>query len=85
MALTERTEIDLMQVLADGQIQVREATVIERDGVEISRTYHRHVVAPGDDLDAQDARVKQVGQAVHTADVKTAFAAKKAAAQSALE
>ena len=46
MALTERTEIGSINVLPMGQIQVRTDTIIERDGVEISRTYHRHVVEP---------------------------------------
>jgi hypothetical protein len=47
MALTERKEIGSIEVLPLGQIQVRTDTVIDRDGVEISRTYHRHVLEPG--------------------------------------
>ena len=73
MAITERAVIDLIQVLQDGQIQVREATVIEKDGVEISRTFHRHVVAPGDDLDREDARVKKIAEVEHTSAVITAY------------
>ena len=73
MALTERKEIDQITVLVDGQIQVREATVIEKDGVEISRTYHRHVVAPGADLSGEDARVKKIAEVEHTSAVITAY------------
>lgn len=73
MALTERKEMDQITVLVDGQIQVREATVIERDGVEISRTYHRHVVAPGADLSGEDARVKKIAEVEHTSAVITAY------------
>ena len=73
MALTERKEIDQITVLVDGQLQVREATVIEKDGVEISRTFHRHVVAPGDDLDREDARVKKIAEVEHTSAVITAY------------
>ena len=73
MALTERKEMDQITVLVDGQIQVREATVIERDGVEISRTYHRHVVAPGADLSVEDARVKKIAEVEHTSAVITAY------------
>ena len=73
MALIKRKVIDLIEVLEDGQIQVREATVVEDDGVEISRTFHRHVVAPGDDLDREDARVKDVGVVVHTPAVIDAY------------
>ena len=72
MALTERTEIGQMTILADGQIQVREDTVIERDGVEINRQYHRHVVDSVDDVSNEDQRVKDVAGAVHTPAVKAA-------------
>ena len=75
MALTERTEVGQRTVLPDGQIQVRTDTVIERDGVEISRSYHRHVVAPGDDVSREDASVQTVANAVHTADVIAAYRA----------
>ena len=81
MALTEREEFGSITVLADGQLEVRKDTVIERDGVEISRTYHRHVVEPGDDLDAEDPRVKDVATGtIHTAKVISDFTAKKAEA-----
>ena len=75
MALTERTEVGQRTVLPDGQIQVRTDTVIERDGVEISRSYHRHVVAPGDDVSREDASVHTVANAVHPADVRAAYRA----------
>jgi hypothetical protein len=78
MAITERTIIGSREVLPDGQIQVRTDTVIERDGVEISRTYHRHVVAPGDDVSGEDASVQTVANAVHTAEVIAAFKAAQA-------
>ena len=83
MALTEREEIGSITVLADGQLEVRKDTVIERDGVEISRTYHRHVVEPGDDLDAEDSRVKAVATGtIHTVKVIEDFTAKKAEMES---
>ena len=75
MALTERIEIGSREVLADGQIQVRTDTVIERDGVEIGRSFHRHVVAPGDDLSGEDAAVQTVANAVHTDAVIAAYRA----------
>jgi hypothetical protein len=82
MALTEEAIVDSIDVLSDGQIQVRTATVVKRDSVEISRTFHRHVVVPGADLSSQDARVKSVGEAVHTAEVIAAY---RAAAEAARE
>ena len=54
MALTEDTVIDSIDVLLDGQIQVRRADRIFRDGVEVSHTFHRHVVSTGDDLALED-------------------------------
>jgi len=75
MALTERTEIGSREVLLDGQIQVRTDTIIEKDGVEISRTYHRHVVVPGQDVSGQDASVQIVANAVHTPEVIAAYKA----------
>ena len=75
MALTEDTIVDSIDVLPDGQIQVRRADRIFRDGVEISKSYHRHVVSPGDDLSKEDQRVADIGAVVHTADVITAFKA----------
>ena len=51
MALTERTEQDKIEVVGQFKhVQVRTATVIERDGVEISRSFSRHVVAPDADI-----------------------------------
>ena len=75
MALTERTEVSLREVLKDGQIQVRTDTIIERDGVEISRSFHRHVVVPGADLSGEDASVQTVANAVHTDAVIAAYIA----------
>jgi hypothetical protein len=75
MALTERIEIGSREVLADGQIQVRTDTIIEKDGVEISRSYHRHVVVPGADVSGEDASVQTVANAVHTAEVIAAYRA----------
>ena len=54
MALTKRTEIGNRTFLPDGQLQIRVDTVIEEDGKEIGRTYHRKVLAPGDDVAAED-------------------------------
>ena len=73
MALTERTEIGKIEVLPMGQIQVRTDTIVERDGVEISRSYHRHVCEPDHDCHNEDQRVKDVANVVHTSAVKTAW------------
>ena len=76
MALTERTEQDKIEIISTYKIvQVRTATVIERDGTEISRSYHRHVVAPDADITGESAEVQAICNAVHTDEVKAAYAA----------
>jgi len=76
MALTERTVEDKIEIVGDYKhIQVRTATVIERDGVEISRSFHRHTIAPGDDVSNESAEVQAIAAAVHTAEVIAAYQA----------
>lgn len=83
MALTERTEQDKIEVVGEFKhIQVRTATIIERDGVEISRSFHRHTVAPdasADAVAAESADVQAMVAQFHTDAVKTAYAANLAA------
>ena len=81
MALTERTEEDKIEIVgAFKHVQVRTATIIERDGVEISRSFHRHVVNPGDDTTNESAEVQAICAAVHTAEVIAAYQASQAEA-----
>ena len=54
-------------------IQVRTATVIKEDGVEISRSYHRHVVSPDSDSSKESADVKSMVKQFHTETVKKAY------------
>ena len=80
MALTEETVQDKIEIVGEFKhIQVRTATVIKKDGVEISRSFHRHVVAPGDDASAESDDVKALVTQFHTDEVKTAYAAHVAA------
>jgi hypothetical protein len=80
MALTERSVEDKIEIVGDYKhIQVRTATIIERDGVEISRSFHRHVVAPDADISGESAEVQAVCNAVWTQEVKDAYAASQGA------
>jgi hypothetical protein len=83
MALTEETVEDKIEIVSEHKfVQVRTATVIKRDGVEISRSFSRHVVAPdisADDLANESTEVQAICAAVHTDAVKTAYAAHLAA------
>jgi len=82
MALTEETVQDKIEVVGDYKnIQVRTATVIKRDGVEISRSFHRHVVTPDADVSGESAEVQAIANAVWTQDIKDAYAAHLAASQ----
>jgi len=69
MALTETTKVDQIEVVGDHTIQVRTATIIEKDGVEISRTFHRHIVSPGDDVSNEDPKVQTIANALFTEEV----------------
>jgi hypothetical protein len=76
MALTERTVEDKIEIVGDYKhIQVRTATIIERDGAEISRSFHRHVISPLDDVSGESAEVQAIAAAVHTDEVKAAYQA----------
>ncbi len=88
MALTERCENDKIEVVGQYKaIQVRRATVIERDGVEVSRSFHRHVLQPGTvgvgtdqltdtDISGEDADVQAICTAAWTDAVKEAWRVK---------
>jgi hypothetical protein len=74
MALTEATLQDKIEIVGDYKhVQVRTATVISRDGVEISRSFSRHVVSPLDDISGQSAEVQAICAVVHTDEVKAAY------------
>ena len=82
MAITKTTVADKIETIENGIVQVRIATVIEEDGTELTRTFHRHVLAPstktddtwGDtDISGEDARVQAICNAVWTSSVKSAY------------
>ena len=75
MALEKKVVADLIEVLENGVVQVRTKTAILEDGVEISNKFHRHVVAPGQDYSAEDAKVQAICAATHTAEVVAAYEA----------
>jgi hypothetical protein len=75
MALEKVISVDLIEVIENGSIQVRTKTAIMEDGKQVSGTFHRHVVAPGADYSAEDAKVQAICAAVHTAGVIAAYQA----------
>ena len=75
MALEKVEVVDRIEVIENGSLQVRTKTAILEDGEQISGTFHRHVVAPGDDYSAEDAKVQAICAAVHTPEVIAAYQA----------
>lgn len=75
MALEKIEVVDLIEVIENGTIQVRVKTAVKEDGKEISSAFHRHVVAPGGDYSAEDAKVQAICAAVHTPAVIAAYQA----------
>ena len=83
MALTEETKEDKIEIVGDYKsVQVRTATIIKRDGTEISSSYHRHVLSCstksddtwGDtDISGESTEVQAICNAVWTDAVKTAY------------
>jgi hypothetical protein len=77
MALTEKIEIDRIEVVNDWNIQVRQATTIEKDGVFVSKTFHRWVLNPDSDITNQEQKVQDICNTAWTQEVKDAWIAFK--------
>ncbi len=72
--MLEKIEIvDRIEVVENGSVQVRTKTAIMEDGKQISGTFHRHVIAPGDDYSAESDRAKAICQVTHTPEVIQAY------------
>jgi hypothetical protein len=73
MELKEIKKVDQIQLVENNCIQVRTATIIEKDSVEIAKTYHRHVVYPGDDITNEDSKVQAIANAIWTEEIVLAY------------
>ena len=79
MTLASTTVIDKVETLQDGTLQVRQAEIITKDGVEIARNFHRWVRAPGDtEAQSDPAPVPAIASAVWTQEVISAYQAQQA-------
>ena len=76
MTLTKETVVDKIEILEDGQIQIRTANRILEDGVIISQSFQRKTKAPLDDISGEDAKVQATANANWTQEVKDAYQAK---------
>jgi hypothetical protein len=77
MALTEKIEIDRIEVVNNWNIQVRQATTIEKDGLFVSKTFHRWILTPDSDITNQEQKVQDICNAAWTPEVKSAYEAFK--------
>ena len=76
MALSKTVVVDKIEIVGQFKhVQCREATVISEDGVELSRSFNRHVIAPGDDTTGEPAETIAICNAVHTPEVIAAYEA----------
>jgi len=74
MSLEKIIKIDQIEIVGDYKaVQVRQATVITDDGVELSRSFHRHTLSCDADISEEDAEVQAVCNAVWTDEIKAAY------------
>jgi hypothetical protein len=78
MTLTENISIDQIEIVADWNIQVRQTTVIEKDGVQVARSFHRWVLTPDMDISGQEQKVQDIANAAWSDKVKAAYETFKA-------
>ena len=84
MALTKEVKYDKIEVVGDYKaVQCRRATVVSEDEVELSRSYHRHVLHPDDDITGQTTEVQAICNAAWTDEVKAAWTAFQASQEAA--
>lgn len=81
MSLAETTEIDRVELYANGIVSVRQCTTITKDGAFFARQFHRWTLVPGQDLTGQPEKVVAQCQAAWTPEVIAAYQAQQAAAR----
>jgi len=75
MSLDKQTKIDRIEVVENGIVQIRQATIITDDGNQVSRTFHRWCIAPGEDYSDQEQQVQDICKVTHTAEIIAAYQA----------
>ena len=75
MSLTKTVSVDCVEIVGEYRnVQVRMSVIVEEDGQEISRSFQRHVICPGDDYSEETPFVQSVCAAAHTPDIIAAYA-----------
>jgi hypothetical protein len=78
MALTENISIDQIEIVGNWNIQVRQATIITKNGEQVARSFHRWVLNPDSDISGQEQKVQDICNVAWTPEVKAAFETFKA-------
>ena len=77
MSLEKQTKIDRIEIVENGIVQVRQVTIILEDGNQVSKTYHRWCIAPGEDYSTQEQQVQDICKVTHTPEVIAAYQAQQ--------
>ena len=78
MALTKRVEVDRIEIVGEFKhMQIRTATVVMEDGVELSRSFHRGVISPDTDITDVSSELQNISAIVHTPVVKQKWVEKR--------
>jgi len=77
MSLDKEIKIDRVEVVENGTVQVRQATIITDDGNQVSKTYHRWCIVPGEDYSTQEQQVQDICKVSHTPAVIAAYQAQQ--------
>jgi hypothetical protein len=75
MSLEKQIKIDRIEVVENGTVQVRQATIITENGNQLSRTFHRWCITPGEDYSTQEQQVQDICKVSHTPEVIAAYQA----------
>jgi hypothetical protein len=79
MSLEKEIKIDRIEVVENGIVQVRQATIITDNGNQVSKNYHRWCIAPNEDYSTQEQQVQDICRVTHTPEVIAAYQAQQEA------
>ena len=79
MSLEKQIKIDRIEVIENGTVQVRQATIITENGSQVSRTFHRWCITPSEDYSTQEQQVQDICKVAHTPEVIAAYQAQQEA------
>lgn len=72
--ITKETIEDKIEIVGEYKcVQVRTATVIKEDGVELTRSFHRHTINPGEDISQESSEIQAICNAIYTPEVVAAY------------